>query len=168
MPKPSAVVAVDTNVLIDRALEDELILDCLDTIRKRLGDATFVLLPTVIQELAFLADEGGTQRERDVAALALRSVTRWKFVPLNFIPAGHGVVERIAARMRSKGLLPEEEVNDSLIIAEAALAGVTLLVSSDAHIRDMDHTALKIELDACDVSTPLIAAPRKIVKSFFN
>jgi len=58
MSKPSAVVAVDTNVLIDRAADDELVLDCLDTIRQRLGNTTFVLLPTVIQELAFLADKG--------------------------------------------------------------------------------------------------------------
>jgi len=168
MPKPSAVVAVDTNVLVDRAADDELVLDCLDTIRKRLGHTTFVLLPTVIQELAFLADEGHAQHERDLAGDALRNVTRWKFVPVNFIPAGHGVTDRIAARLRARGLLPEEEVNDSLILAEAALAEVTLLVSSDAHIRDIDYTALKIELDACDVSTPLIAAPAKIVKSFFN
>jgi hypothetical protein len=52
-------------------------------------------------------------------------------------------------------------------VAEAALAGVTLLISNDTHIKDIDRTMLKVELDASDVSTPLIASPWKIVSGFF-
>jgi hypothetical protein len=52
-------------------------------------------------------------------------------------------------------------------VAEAALYGATMLVSSDGHIKDIDQKMLKIELDASDVHCPLIASPWKIVNTFF-
>ena len=47
-------------------------------------------------------------------------------------------------------------MNDSLLVAEATLVAATLLLSSDAHIKDIDYARLKLVLDAADVSTPLI------------
>jgi hypothetical protein len=44
--------------------------------------------------------------------------------------------------------------------AEAALYEVTILLSSDAHIKDINQQMLKIELSACDVGCPLISSPR--------
>ena len=31
---------------------------------------------------------------------------RWRMDPVNLVPVGHGIVERIAARLRESGLLP--------------------------------------------------------------
>jgi hypothetical protein len=42
-----------------------------------------------------------------------------------------------------------------------------LLVSSDAHIKDLDYARLKLVLDAADVATPLVASPFKMVNPFF-
>ncbi|HEY3857345.1 MAG TPA: hypothetical protein VGO67_23415 [Verrucomicrobiae bacterium] len=104
--------------------------------------------------------------------LALRSLSSlvepWKFLPVNCVPVGHGVVEQIGNRIRAKGLLPDEEVHDSFVIAEAALYGATMLISSDSHIKDINQQMLKIELKACDVDCPLIASPWKIVNQFFR
>jgi len=55
-----------------------------------------------------------------------------------------------------------------LLVAEAALVEATLLLSSDAHIKDIDYARRKLLLDAADVSTPLIASPWKIVHQFFR
>ncbi len=58
-------------------------------------------------------------------------------------------------------------MNDSLILAEAALVGATVLLSSDAHIKDLDYARLKLVLDGADAETPLVASPYKIVAQFF-
>jgi hypothetical protein len=83
------------------------------------------------------------------------------------IPVGHGLVEQIGRKIRASGLIPEEEIHDSFIVAEAALYGATMLVSSDGHIKGIDQTMLRIELKASDVDCPVIASPWKIVNNFF-
>ena len=65
-------------------------------------------------------------------------------------------------------LLPETEVNDGLILAEAALLGCTLLLTSDEHLRGVDLTRLTFELQACNAGVPVIATPREIVRKFFS
>ena len=59
MPK-QIEVALDTNVLLDLALDDEVVIDCLQTIRERLSSPVFVVLPTVIQELVDIFENGET------------------------------------------------------------------------------------------------------------
>ena len=166
--KPTTV-GVDTNVLLDLARDDETVLDCLATVRKRLPNVQFVVSHTVIQELADIADNGDTAAEREAAMVALtKLVQEWNFTPFNCVPVGNGIVEETGRKLRAKQLLPETELNDSFVIVEAGLIGATLLISSDRHIHEIDWQALKIELDAADISTPLISSPSKIVKNFFS
>jgi predicted nucleic acid-binding protein len=162
------LVAVDTNVLLDRANDDEQVIDALTTIRRRLAACEFIVTPTVIEEVVCLAESDDSPVGRRLARRVLASlVDPWGFRMLNFIPVGRGIVAEIAGRLRRQGLIPEIEMNDSLIVAEAALVGATLLVSSDAHIKDLDHTRLKLVLDSADCDTPLVASPYKIVTQFF-
>ena len=56
MPKPPSI-ATHTNVLLDLAKGDETVLDWFETLRWRLPGSVVVVLPTVIHELADLADE---------------------------------------------------------------------------------------------------------------
>lgn len=166
---PKSLIAIDTNVLIDLAAKDESVLDCLSTIKKRLKNPPVLILPTVIQELAYIADNGDSMAERDLALMALRSMLHpWEFKPVNVVPVGHGIVEETARKIRHKGLIPDEEVNDSLIIAEAALANVTILISSDHHMKGVEHEKLKRILDDCDVETPIITSPKRVVHDFFR
>jgi hypothetical protein len=58
MPRLSPI-AVDTNVLFDLALEVEVVLDCLETIAKRIPNSSVIVLPTVILELRKRAKSGG-------------------------------------------------------------------------------------------------------------
>jgi predicted nucleic acid-binding protein len=160
-------IAVDTNVLFDLVQEVDVVIDCLETIAKRIPNSSVVVLPTVILELRKRA-KSGDPKERAIAAKTLGNILDpWGFVPVNSIPVGHGIVEQIGRKIRASGLIPDEEIHDSFIVAEAALYGATLLVSSDSHIKDIDQKALKLELDACDVQCPLIASPWKIVNTFF-
>jgi rRNA-processing protein FCF1 len=54
----SRPIAVDTNVLMDLAGEKETVLDCIQTIGRRIPGAVIIVPPTVIQELADLVDDG--------------------------------------------------------------------------------------------------------------
>ena len=71
------LIAADTNVLLDLALEVEAVADALATIRQRLPDARFVVPPTVLHELALAV------RIRTVAFRALSQLRAWGFEPLN-------------------------------------------------------------------------------------
>lgn len=145
-------------------------MDCFATIRKRVPGSAVVILPTVIQELAHLADAPDEPPDvRRAARRALSSLLHeWRFRPVNCVPVGHGIVEETARKVLGSGLLPVEEFNDALILAEAALVGAWILLTSDRHLLDIDPGRLKEVLEACDVAVPLIASPRRIVRHFFQ
>jgi hypothetical protein len=78
------------------------------------------------------------------------------------------LVQRIGERLRNAGLLPAEEINDSFLVAETALLDGRLLLSSDEHLRGMDHRQLGLVLQEFDLSAPVIATPGEVVKKFFR
>jgi rRNA-processing protein FCF1 len=160
MPNPP-LIAVDTNVLIDLADGDETVLDCFSTIRSKFPKAPIIVPPTVIGELTAIAIEGDTASDKKLALKALQSIrNEWGFHPINCVPVGHGIIEETARKIRAAGLVPDEEVHDSFIIAESALANATMLLSSDGHMKDIDQTTLKNVLDGCDVAKLIIFSPK--------
>ena len=67
MPVPARkpqLIAVDTNVLLDRAADQDLVLDALDTVRQRLPVSEFIITPTVVEELVLKVEKGDTQLDR--------------------------------------------------------------------------------------------------------
>lgn len=160
------LLAADTNVLLDLALGTEAIMDALETIRRRIPKIRFVVTPTVLHELAMAVKSGETEKKRKIAFLALSKLREWGFEPLNLVPVGHGIVERIADALRREGLIPQEEMNDSLVVAEAALLGCGILLSADGHMRGIDFQRLKLLLQDFHVAAPIVATPREIVRKF--
>jgi len=160
------LVAVDANVLFDLADGLDDVVDAVSVIRERLRDARFLVPPTVQHELANLALRGDEEK-REAAHKAIRLSRSWHVVPPTLAAVRHGIAERIAQRVRERGLLPDEEVNDSLALAESALLGCSVLLTSDEHLRGIDLERLTFELRAFDVTAPVIATPREIVRKFF-
>ncbi len=136
-PNRPQLVAVDTNVLFDLADGLHEVADAVAVIRERLHEARFLIPPTVQHELAnwVLRREG---QKRESARKAIRLGQSWRIVPVNLIAVRHGIAERIAERVRAQGLIPDEEVNDSLVLAESALLGCSMLLTSDEHLRGID------------------------------
>ncbi len=164
----STLVAVDTNYLLDLAADTAVSWEALETIRKRLPGPIILVPPSVIDELSVAYDNPADPEEQRLAGIALTSLrAKWRFQPIDLVPVGHGIVEQIAAKLRDRGYLPHDEVNDSLILAEASLLNCTMLVSSDNHLLDVPAGPLKLLLDAHDVACPLIVSPRKIARDFF-
>ena len=167
MAPRSTLVAVDSNFLLDLAVPKDKAHDAVEIFRRRVPTVEFVVLPTVIDELDYIAQHGDSSGDRTLATTALQNMVRvWRFRPLDFIPVGHGIVETVAAKLRGHRLIPEHEVNDSLILAEAALANCTILVTSDEHIRGADATLLSLTLKSCDVGAILVRTPAEIVRQF--
>jgi hypothetical protein len=54
--------------------------------------------------------------------------------PVNLVPVGHGIVEINAERLRRHGLVPEDEINDSFVLAESGLLNCDILLTSDHHL----------------------------------
>jgi len=161
------LVAVDTNVLMDFAAGVESVVDAVDLVRRRIRAARLVVLPTVIQELRFIAKYGESGEDSRLALTALQKLTEWGFEPVSFLPVELGITEQISLKLRGAGLLPETEVNDSFILAEAALLGCGLFLTSDFHFTGLDFQRLALELRASDVSVPVIGRPRDIVRRFW-
>jgi hypothetical protein len=161
------LVAADTNVLLDLALPRDTVHDAVDLIRSRIKAATLVALPTAIQELTDISILGDPARQRQ-AGVALDSLlSPWNIRPLDYVPVGHGITERIADKIRAGGLLPEAERHDSFLLAESALADCQLLLTSDHHLLDIPAERLRLLLSAQDVGCPIIVSPQRVVKDFF-
>lgn len=161
------LVAVDTNVPLDLAQGVADVADALAVIQKRLKGVRLIAPPTVTLELAYLGESADEDDLRTAAKTALRLLaSKWRIQPVNLVPVGHGIVEAIAAKIRERGLLPAAETHDALILAESALLECSILLSSDAHLRVVDHASLSLLLQASHVASPIIATPREIVRKF--
>ena len=164
----STLLAVDTNFLLDLAADAAVSWEALETIRRRLPDPIILVPPTVIDELVVAHDDPTDPEEHRLAGIALTHLrAKWKFQPVDLVPVGYGIVERIAEKIQERGYLPHDEVNDSLILAEASLLNCALLISADNHLLDVPAGPLKLLLDAQDVASPIIVSPRKIAREFF-
>ena len=108
-------LALDTNILFDLAQNLNAAHDFRETFLK----AGYLLRvpPTVVQELAFEAENGD---DADVALYALTSMLNWKITPFDLAAVGHGLTDAFTAKLLRKGLLPEGEYNDGLILAETS------------------------------------------------
>lgn len=166
--KPSRL-AVDTNVLLDLADEVEDVLDALAIIEDRLPKADRLVPPSVLDELAYLTDSGGTPQLRQSARRAMQQLrTDRRFRPILELPAAPEMAEELANEFRRCQLLPAEEVHDSAILAEAVLLECGILLTSDEHLRAIDYLRLAWVLNPRHLAPPVIATPREIVRKFFS
>jgi hypothetical protein len=163
-PAKQPLVAFDTNVLIDLAQDEAAAWACLDTLKARRSGPQLIITPTVMQELFHIASHGETQEKRDDCSKAMRSLLTWGIHPMNLLPVGHGIVERIGDELRHQGLIPADERHDSFIVAEAALCEADILVSADAHMHSIDHQRLHVALASFDVKPVIITWPRRVVR----
>ncbi len=162
-------LAVDTNVLLDWAEDVEDILDALNTIDARFPVADKLIPPATLQELAFLHLASPDLETRDRAARAFRKIhSENVFRPILELPFHSELTEELATLFRTHSLLPCEEINDSKILAQTILLDCDILLTSDEHLRGIDHQELTWLLNAQDLAVPVIATPREIVRKFFH
>ena len=123
MTRPLLAVA-DTNVPMDLARGRDDVIDVVALIRRRLSGRNLLIPPRVVRELAYLADFAEEAGVRDAAASFLRRHREWGCQLVPDVVLGDDFVERVARQIRPARLLPLAEVNDSVIIVEAAILGL--------------------------------------------
>ncbi|MGH8246819.1 MAG: DNA-binding protein [Gammaproteobacteria bacterium] len=145
------------------------VLDAVNVIERRLAGTDKLVLPSVLDELAFIAECGLTEQARRSSSNAMQQLrTDRRFRPLLELPFPVESVEALADELRTRGLLPEKEVHDSMILAETSMMSCGLLLSSDEHLRGIDPQELTWLLHRFELAPPVIATPREIARKFFR
>ena len=159
---PRKQLALDTNVLFNLADGK----DFAHAFREAFLAASYSLRfsPTVLQELV-AAELEGDARERRLAATALSNVVRWQIRPFDLTSVEESIAGQFAHRLLTAGLLPPEEFNDALIVAETSVAEIPLLVTSDQHLLDMDEEALGLLFSQADLPPIRVAHPRRLLRA---
>src|SRR5438552_5041036 len=142
--QPPRLVAVDSNVLLALAEEDNEVLDAWQVILTRLKPVLIIVPPTVLREVGHQADDETHPELQAIAAKALEQLRpRWMLQPVQLRYDQSDVVEKAAQELCASGLLPVAERNDAFILAEAAVLECMLLVSQDSHLHGLDRPKLE-------------------------
>ena len=67
-----------------------------------------------------------------------------------------------AQRLIRANLLPPDEINDAMILAETALAEIPVLVTRDQHLLDIEEVDLLVCLQSADLPPVKPAHPRSL------
>jgi hypothetical protein len=73
--------------------------------------------------------------------------------------------ERFVRGLLRQRLIPEDEFNDGLILAETSLAKIPLLVTSDKHLLDMDEDALLLAFNEADLAPVHPVHPKNLLRA---
>ena len=156
------LLALDTNFLFDLAGEEDFAEDFKEFFQ-HLG-FQLLIAPMVVSELA-IACEDSSEEKRTLAQKALKNLIDWNIKPFAVNSVGDFIAERFSQSLRDKGLLPFEEVNDGIILAETSLAGISILVTRDKHLLDIDETSLSMAFNDADLAPVNPAHPKRLLRS---
>jgi predicted nucleic acid-binding protein len=155
-------LALDTNLLLDLARGFDFAHDFRAVFQK----AHYSLLagPTIFRELGF-AVLYGREPEKTLAITAVADAAKWGVLAFNLTPLDQTIAERFAQKLLERRLLPEEECNDALILAETAVENIPLLVTSDQHLLDVDEDALALAFSDSDLPAAHPVHPKALLRA---
>ncbi len=159
---PKKSLALDTNLLLDLAGEKDFAHEFREEFSSR--DYSLLVPPTVVAELAFFASlEDAPQQQ--LADIALDKIGLWKCQPFPLSSTQLVIATRFATRLIEAALIPETEQNDGKILAQASLASIPLLVTSDKHFLDLNEDALLLAFNDADLPPVHPSHPRRLLKA---
>jgi len=155
-------LALDTNLLLDLAKGLDFAHDFLGVFQS----AKYSMLagPTVFRELGFAAIYG-QEPEKSWATMAIAAASQCSILAFDLTHLDQTIAERFAQKLLEIGLLPPEEHNDALILAETAVENIPLLVTSDKHLLDMDEDALALAFSTADLPAAHPVHPKALLKA---
>ncbi len=159
---PGKSLALDTNLLLDLAGGKEFAHDFKEEFASR--GYSLLVPPTVVAELTYLAV---TKRspQQELAGLALENIVRWKCQPFALSSTQLAIALRFATRLMDLSLIPVAEQNDGKILAQASLASIPLLVTSDKHLLDIDEDSLLLAFNDADLLPVHPSHPKRLLKA---
>jgi hypothetical protein len=160
---PKKPLSLDANLVFDLARENDFAHEFREVFQAR--GYGLVLPPTAVYELHVIRAHGDSAAEREWARIALTSLKRWNIQPFDLDSVSEAIAEQFARGLLQKRLLPEDELDDGLILAQTSLARIPLLVTSDKHLLDIDENALLLAFNAADLLPVHPAHPKRLLRA---
>jgi hypothetical protein len=155
-------LSLDTNFVFDLAGDKDFAHEFREIFQGK-GYA-LVLPPTAAHELNFIFTHGDNGAERELARTALTRLLQWGIRPFDLDSAAEAIGGQFVRSLLQQRLLPEDEFNDGLILAETSLAGIPLLVTSDKHLLDIDEDALRLAFNEADLLPVHPVHPKRLLR----
>lgn len=155
-------LALDTNLLLDLAEGNDFAHDFREEFIGR--SYGLIVPPAVLAELEALV-VAGRAPQCDFATKALEHLVAWECQPLMLSATELAIAARFAERLLDLRLIPEAERNDGKILAQTSLMEIPMLVTSDAHLLDIDEEALLLALNEADLSPVHPVHPKRLLKA---
>ena len=156
-------LSLDANLAFDLARDKEFAHEFLEVFQAK--GYGLVLPPTAVYELHVIRAESDSAAEREWARTALLNLKRWGIQPFDLDSTAEAIAEQFARRLVQKRLLPEDELDDGLILAQTSLVQVPLLVTSDKHLLDIDEEALLLAFNEADLLPVHPAHPKQLLRA---
>src|ERR1051325_8577442 len=118
---PRKQLALDANVLLDLAGDKEFAHEFRQEFQAR--GYEFLLPPTAAAELNVLSLYGA-EPQKSFANKALHELRSWKCQPFPLSDTKLAIAEQFRRRLSELKLIPDEEWNDGLILAETSLGEI--------------------------------------------
>jgi hypothetical protein len=161
--KPKRQFALDTNFLLNMAAGADFALEFKEVFQGK-GYA-LRLPPTAMVEVYAIHVQADAPHKRELAGKALFKLREWRVVPYVLPPVQRAIAKCFASSLMLRRLIPEAEFNDGLILAETALEGIPLLVSSDKHLLDIDESDLALAFDEADLPLVMPVHPKRLLRA---
>ena len=155
-------LSLDANIVFDLARDKDFAHDFREIFQSK-GYA-LVLPPTAAQELHVIFTGGDSEADRELARTGLTRLTQWGIRPFDLDSAAEAICEQFVRGLLGQRLLPEDEFNDGLILAETSMAEIPLLVTSDKHLLNIDEDALLLAFNEADLSPVRPVHPKRLLR----
>jgi len=155
-------LSLDANIVFDLARDRDFAHDFREILQSK-GYA-LVLPPTAAHELHVIFTDRDSGAERELARKGLTHLKQWGIRPFDLDSAAEAICEQFVRSLLRHRLVPEDEFNDGLILAETSLAEIPLLVTSDKHLLDIDEDALLLAFNEAGLSPVRPVHPKRLLR----
>jgi len=159
---PKKQLSLDTNVLLDLAKPRDFAHGFREEFQRR-GYA-LLIAPTALMELEYFLTFGSADEIR-LAEKASDQMGKWQLTAFDLPDARLSIAESFARRLQHQGLIPSDELNDGLILAETSVSGIPLLVTSDKHLLNIDEDKLALAFNEADLALVHSVHPKQLLKA---
>ena len=155
------LLSLDANLAFDLAKGKDFAHEFRETFQNK--GYGLVLPPTAVYELHVIRTDGETSAEREWARIALVSLACWRIYPFDLDSTSEAIAEQFARRLLHQGLIPDDEMDDALILAQTSLAKIPMLVTSDHHLLSIEEDILLLAFNDADLAPVHPVHPKRLL-----
>ena len=155
-------LALDTNVLFDRANEESFARDFFRVFQE--SGFSLEVPPTVIEELDYFRENGDDDEQR-ASDIALKSLLIWGLTPIVLSDIQMTYKKNFVAIAQDAEVLPPKEINDLHILAESAIAEIPALVTSDGPLLNVNQRELQLAFQGAGLSPVTPVHPQRMLEA---